>query len=85
MFYTYILLLANGKYYTGQTNNVQNRLARHQTGQVQSTKALRPLKLVYFEIFASRKDSMARESYLKKLKSHDALTKIIHSGDGLIV
>lgn len=85
MFYTYILLLANGKYYIGQTNNIQNRLVRHQTGQVQSTQAFRPLQLVHVEAFGTRIDSMARERYLKSLKNHNALTKIVEYGNGPVV
>jgi putative endonuclease len=85
MLYTYVLLLANGKYYIGQTNNLTNRVIRHQSGQVRSTKAFRPVTLIHSEQYRSRSESMNREKYLKSLKSRSAIEKIIRSGDGPIV
>jgi putative endonuclease len=86
MFYVYILERSDGKFYIGQTNNLSNRIIRHQTGQVRSTKAFRPMRLVYSEQYVSRANSVQRESYLKSLKSHKAVEDIIKSdGDGLIV
>ncbi len=85
MYYVYILRLSNNKYYIGQTNNITNRLIRHQTGQVKSTKAFRPVELLYQEEFESRSESVKREHDLKALKSHKAITEIIHSGDGPVV
>lgn len=85
MYVIYILLLSSGKYYIGQTNDIHKRLVRHQTGRVLSTKAYRPVKLLYTEKFTTRSEAMSREKYLKSLKSHVALHDIIHSDDGPIV
>ncbi|HMS31314.1 MAG TPA: GIY-YIG nuclease family protein [Candidatus Saccharibacteria bacterium] len=85
MFHVYILRLSNSKHYIGRTNNIESRLIRHQTGQVRSTKAFRPVELIYQEVFESRSEGVKRELYLKSLKSHEAVEKIIHSGDGPVV
>jgi putative endonuclease len=48
--YVYILECSNGKYYTGSTVNLENRIAQHQNGDgANFTKKYRPVKLVYFE------------------------------------
>ena len=85
MYTVYILLLSNGKYYVGQTRDIGERLNRHATGQVKSTKAFLPVELVYTENLTTRSEAMNREYYLKSLKSHRALYEIIHSDDGPIV
>jgi len=69
-FFVYILeSLKDGNLYIGQTNDIEKRIKRHDTGQVSSTRNRRPLKLIYQESFPARTDSMAREKYLKSLKS----------------
>ena len=85
MFYTYILRLSNGKFYIGQTNNIQSRFVRHQTGQVRSTSHYRPLSLVYYEKYESRSGSVMREKQLKSWKSHKALEDLITNFYGPIV
>lgn len=65
-YYVYILKsLKDGKFYTGCTADVKKRLAQHNNGMVRSTKARRPLKLVYWETFATRSEAMRRERRLK--------------------
>ena len=66
MFYVYVLKSKKDKkLYTGSTNNLQERLTRHNKGLVGVTRNRRPLELIYFEASISRKDSMRREIYLK--------------------
>ena len=75
-FFVYILeSLKDNKLYIGQTNNLENRIKRHNTGQVSSTKNRRPLKIIHSEIFSTRKESMAREKYLKSLKNNNYILK----------
>jgi len=69
-FFVYILESSKDKkLYIGQTNNLENRMNRHNAGQVSSTKNRRPLKIIYSEKFSTRKESMNREKYLKSLKN----------------
>ena len=65
MFYVYILQLKNNNLYTGFTNNLQERYRYHQIGGVQSTKYLRPLKLVHYEVYCLEDDAKRREKFLK--------------------
>ena len=65
-FYVYVLLSEkDGNFYTGYTQDINNRLASHNNGLVKSTKYRRPLQLIYFEGCISQKDATRREKYLK--------------------
>lgn len=66
MYYFYILKsLKDDKLYKGFTKNLRKRLAEHNAGSNKSTKSRRPFKLVYYEAFASKRDSMCRERQMK--------------------
>lgn len=46
----YILICADGSYYTGSTKNLELRLAQHQAGKgANHTRKHLPVKLIYFE------------------------------------
>ena len=75
-FFTYILLLSNGKYYTGMTNCLSRRIKEHKTGQCLSTKFKLPCKLVWFNIFNSRKTARKKEVYIKNYGAKRYLKKI---------
>ncbi|MDC0257402.1 GIY-YIG nuclease family protein [Crocinitomicaceae bacterium] len=78
MFYVYILHSAvNDRYYIGQTNNLENRLERHNKGSVRSTKAYRPWELVYRETFDDRRLAMSRETQIKSWKSKIKIQELI--------
>jgi putative endonuclease len=69
LFFVYILKSTkDNKFYIGQTNNLENRLLRHNSGKVTATRNRRPFILVYKEEYASRAEAMQREKYLKSLK-----------------
>ncbi len=62
----YILECANGKYYTGSTNNLERRLAEHQNGEgANFTKKHYPVKLVYFEEFQRIDEAFYREKQVQ--------------------
>jgi len=66
MEYVYVLTSeTDGLFYTGLTSNLKRRLAKHNSGEVPSTKHRVPLRLVYYEACLSRADAAAREKYLK--------------------
>jgi len=68
-FFVYILKSTrDNKLYIGQTNNLEDRLARHNSGKVTATKNRRPLFVVHKEAYPSRTEAMQREKYLKSLK-----------------
>lgn len=68
-FVVYILRTNANTLYTGQTNNLQRRLAEHRTRKAKSARYLRyfdNFELVYLEEFDTRAEAMARETQLKK-------------------
>ena len=69
LYFVYILQsLKDKKYYIGFSSNLQERLSRHNLGLSKSTKGRRPLKLVYYEKFNSKKEAINREKYFKTYK-----------------
>ncbi|MFS8159010.1 MAG: GIY-YIG nuclease family protein [Candidatus Roizmanbacteria bacterium] len=65
MYYTYILKLNNGNYYAGHAIDLKKRINSHISGSVQSTKNLRPVELVYYSAFMSKRLAIKFEKYLK--------------------
>ena len=71
MFYSYILKsLKDGKYYYGSTEDLDLRLAKHNKGDVRSTKGRRPLVLNYFEAFEARGEAFRREHFYKSIEGY---------------
>ncbi|MBA3723957.1 MAG: GIY-YIG nuclease family protein [Candidatus Levybacteria bacterium] len=65
MYYTYILQLNDGSYYHGYSDDLTKRIKAHRQGSVASTKNLRPIKLVFYAAFTTKKKALAFEDYLK--------------------
>ena len=66
MNYTYVLQSEkDGRWYTGQTADLRDRLRQHLRGEVISTRPRRPLRLVYYEACLTQADAIRRERYLK--------------------
>jgi putative endonuclease len=66
MHYIYVLQSEkNMEFYTGYTKDLKLRFEQHDKGLVESTKNLRPLKLIYYEACLSQQDATKREKYLK--------------------
>jgi putative endonuclease len=79
MYYIYVLKsLKDDNLYIGQTNNLQQRIARHTAGKVQSTRHRRPLELLYFEEYETRSEAVRREVYLKSGAGHAELNAKLH-------
>jgi predicted GIY-YIG superfamily endonuclease len=64
MYYIYSLKCKDG-YYIGCTNNVKERLQRHQKGQVPSTAERLPVDLEFYFIIRDKYKAFAFEKYLK--------------------
>ena len=74
MNYTYILKCKDGSLYTGWTNDLEQRVAAHNTGTgAKYTKARRPVELVYFEEFETKEQAMKREYAIKQMARKDKL------------
>ncbi len=68
MNYTYILKCADGTLYTGWTNDIEKRLAAHNSGRgAKYTKSRLPVSLFYLEEHESRLAAMRREVLIKRM------------------
>lgn len=69
MFYVYILKSKkDNSIYIGFAPDLKVRFLKHNQGLVQSTKNLRPLEIIYYEAYKSKKDALMREQRLKQFK-----------------
>lgn len=57
--------LKDTRTYIGYTSNLENRLNKHNTGQVKSTKHRRPLRLLFTENFQTAQEAKKRELWWK--------------------
>lgn len=69
MYYFYIIqsIRKSNEIYSGFTNDLIERITKHNKGKVISTKRYLPWRLVCYEAYLSEKDARARE---KKFKKH---------------
>ncbi len=66
MYYTYILRNSKtGRYYSGYTHDLKNRLNEHQNGQVKSTKSNLSYQLEWYCAFQTMGQAISFEKYLK--------------------
>jgi len=67
-YYVYILFTKGyDKYYIGQTNAVEERLKRHNSGTEKATAPYRPWEILWFTEKPSRAEAMELEKKLKNL------------------
>ncbi|MFK7786874.1 MAG: GIY-YIG nuclease family protein, partial [Crocinitomicaceae bacterium] len=65
--YTYILLCANGTYYTGSTKYLELRVRQHQLGEgANHTRKYGPVELVYFEEYSRIDTAFYREKQIQR-------------------
>ncbi|MDX1653147.1 MAG: GIY-YIG nuclease family protein [Brumimicrobium sp.] len=73
-YYTYILKsLEHDQFYIGQTDNIENRLKRHNDGYEKYTRKFRPWKVVLTIEKNSRSEAIILERKLKNLGSERLL------------
>ncbi len=67
-FYVYILECANGAYYTGSTNNLENRVTLHNSGRgAKYTRNCGPVKLIWSKKYRNFKNALLEERRIKTL------------------
>jgi len=66
-FWVYILKCADSSYYTGHTDNLDQRVGEHQTNAIPDcyTASRLPVELVYSQIFITREEALKAERQLK--------------------
>ena len=66
-FFVYILVCADGAYYTGHTDDIDRRLAEHEEGGwCAFTTARRPIRLVWCEEAQTREEAKEVEYQIKR-------------------
>ncbi|MFN8691137.1 MAG: GIY-YIG nuclease family protein [Cyclobacteriaceae bacterium] len=65
MHYVYLLRCSDGSIYTGCTNDIDDRLKRHQAGYIEYTSRRLPVELVFYAAIADQSKAYAFEKYLK--------------------
>ena len=76
-FFVYIVQCSNGTYYTGFTNNLENRIALHNSGNgAKYLKGKLPVRLVYAKEYKYYKNALKAERQLKKLTRKQKLNLI---------
>ena len=74
MWHVYVLRsLKNGRLYIGSTNDLERRLAEHNSGKSKYTRSTRPFELVYQEDCKERVEARRRELFLKSGKGREFL------------
>ncbi|OGU69446.1 MAG: hypothetical protein A2W30_08615 [Ignavibacteria bacterium RBG_16_36_9] len=77
-YFVYILYSPTFKRtYTGQTNDLDNRLILHNSGKVISTKPFKPWILIKSESFTSRAEAMKKEKWFKSSSGRKKLSEIL--------
>lgn len=67
--YVYVLRCGDGSLYTGWTNDLEQRLAAHQSGKgAKYTRGRLPIEMVYSEELPDKSAALKRENELKNLK-----------------
>ena len=65
MYYVYTLKCADGNLYTGCTENIEERLKRHKSGQVPATAERLPMQLITYTAIEDKYKAFEYEIYLK--------------------
>ncbi|KKP68123.1 MAG: hypothetical protein UR66_C0008G0031 [Candidatus Moranbacteria bacterium GW2011_GWE1_35_17] len=71
MFFIYILQNKKEQIYIGQTNNLDNRLYRHNNNESKYTKNKGPWNIIYSKGFDTRAEVMKEEKFLKSGKGRE--------------
>ena len=69
----------DGTYYVGHTQDLTDRLERHNQGRVKYTNCKRPWDLVYFEEYPDRSSAIIREKDIKKRKSKKFIDSLVRT------
>lgn len=72
--FVYMLRCKDGSLYTGWTNDLEHRLAMHNSGRgAKYTRGRGPLELVYNEELPDKEAALRRECAIKKLRREQKL------------
>jgi predicted GIY-YIG superfamily endonuclease len=75
VYYVYLLKCSDDKTYIGSTEDLKDRLKRHQSGFVPATKNRLPVKLHFYMVFTDKYKAFNFEKYLKSGSGRALLKK----------
>ncbi len=80
MYYVYVIYSkALDKIYKGCTNNLRDRIDKHNKGRVKTTKSGIPWELIYYEAFVNKSDARKEELFLKSGKGRERLKYLLEN------
>ncbi len=84
--YTYMVECSDKSLYTGWTNNLEKRIQAHNAKKGAAyTRSRTPVRLVYYETFATKQEAMRREYEVKQYTRKEKLALIRSRKDSLIL
>lgn len=67
-YYVYLLLIENGSYYCGYTDDVEKRFQKHLSGKgAKYTRANKPVKIAWQRSFETKSDALKAEYKIKNM------------------
>jgi len=84
MYCTYILQsTVTSRYYTGSTEDLENRFTEHNQGEMSSTRNGIPWKIIHVEYFTTRALAVRRERQIKSRGAKRYLEDLKNKNDTL--
>jgi putative endonuclease len=78
--YVYILQSeVDGTFYVGSTENLEERIGRHNQGRSQYTRSKQPWRLVYTEEHPDRSAAVKRENEIKSKKKRSYIESLVRT------
>jgi putative endonuclease len=78
MYFAYVLKsIAHDYFYKGHCQDLEKRLAQHNSGMTASIRPYIPFQIIYIEQFETEMEAISREKYFKSAAGRRFLKKII--------
>ena len=77
MYYVYVIKSESGRIYVGRTSDLKRRIEEHQNGKNRTTKRMGKIRLIFYEAFLAKEDSIRRERYFKTNPGKKSLKLIL--------
>jgi len=79
-YFVYIIeSLKDGSYYVGSTQDLSERMERHNQGRSKYTKTKRPWSLIYHKEYPDRSSAIQREKEIKAKKSKKYIERLVRA------
>jgi putative endonuclease len=79
--YFYVLVCNDNSLYAGYTNNLEERINKHNSGKgAKYTRAKKPVQLIHFEECTDKNSALKKEASFKKLSRKDKLLYLQERG-----